>query len=143
MIQVDFYILQTFVRQRKERLACQIADKAWHQNYQVYVHTESQMAAEQIDLMMWVFKEESFLPHDIYYSNTPSPAPIQIGYTEQACENMEVLINTSKVVPPFFEQFQRIAEIVASDNIEREAGRNRYRLYQEKNCVLKVHEINR
>lgn len=142
MIQVDFYILQISTRQRKERLACQIAEKAWHQNYQVYVHTESQMAAEHIDLMMWVFKEESFLPHDIYYTNTSSPAPIQIGYTEQACNNMEVLINMSKVVPTFFENFQRIAEIVDSNNIEREAGRNRYRFYKENNYILKVHEIN-
>ncbi|MDM8565057.1 DNA polymerase III subunit chi [Candidatus Halobeggiatoa sp. HSG11] len=142
MIQVDFYILKTNIRQRKERLACQIADKAWHQNYQIYVHSESQMAAEQLDMMMWVFKEESFLPHDVYYSNTSSIAPIQIGYTNQACKDMEVLINMSKVIPPFFEQFQRIAEIVDNNNIEREAGRNRYRFYKEQNYNLKVHEIN-
>ena len=142
MIQVDFYILQADQRQRKDRLACQIADKAWHQNYQVYVHTESQMAAEQLDVMMWVFKEESFLPHDVYYSNPASIAPIQIGCMAHACQNMEVLINMSKVVPPFFKQFQRIAEVVDHNNIEREAGRERYRFYKEQNYTLKIHEIS-
>ncbi|MDM8565055.1 DNA polymerase III subunit chi [Candidatus Halobeggiatoa sp. HSG11] len=40
MTQVDFYILKTNIRQRKECLACQIADKVWHQNYQIYVHSQ-------------------------------------------------------------------------------------------------------
>jgi hypothetical protein len=83
-------------------------------------------------------KEESFLPHDIY-PDVSSIASIRIGYTEQVCEGMDVLINLSKTVPTFFEQFKRIADIV--ENSLRESGRNRYRFYKDRNYELRVHEI--
>ncbi|RKZ50565.1 MAG: DNA polymerase III subunit chi, partial [Candidatus Parabeggiatoa sp. nov. 3] len=97
---------------------------------------------EKFDKLLWVFKEDSFLPHDIY-PDVSSKAPIRIGYNAQVCPDMEVLINLTETVPPFFEQFKRIAEIVDDTPIAREAGRTRYRFYQERKALLKVHKINR
>ena len=82
------------------------------------------------------------MPHDIY-PNVSSPAPIRIGYTEQVCENMDVLINLTNTVPSFFEQFKRIAEIVDDTNPARDAGRNRYRFYKNRQLALKTYDINR
>ncbi len=92
--------------------------------------------------MLWIFNKESFLPHDIYPDESSS-APIQIGYTEAICEGMDVLINLTENVPPFFEAFERMAEIVDDTEPARQAGRTRYRLYKEKGFMLKVHNINR
>ncbi|HAI69826.1 MAG TPA: DNA polymerase III subunit chi [Gammaproteobacteria bacterium] len=143
MPQVDFYILHTIrLRQEKNRLACQLADKAWHQGYPIYIQTNSIIDAEKFDKLLWVFKEDSFLPHDIY-PDISSTAPIRIGYSAEICPDMEVLINLTETVPPFFEQFKRIAEIVDDTPIAREAGRTRYRFYQERKALLKVHKINR
>lgn len=144
MLQIDFYILHTPIRQEKDRLACQLVDKAWHQGYHVYIQTDSLLQAKQLDDRLWTFKDTSFLPHDIYPEVLSSIAPIRIGYTDQLCEGMEVLINLTATVPPFFAQVKRIAEIVDDTPIAREAGRNRYRYYQQVvNKVLKVHEIHR
>jgi len=143
MHQIDFYILHTrLIRQEKERLACQLVDKAWHQDYHVYVHTDTQVSAQRLDMTLWTFKKESFLPHDIY-PDVLSSAPIQIGYTEKVCEGMNVLINLTLSIPTFFEQFERIVEIVDDMPEARQAGRARYRFYKEKDYVLKVHDINR
>ncbi|KHD09377.1 hypothetical protein PN36_32560 [Candidatus Thiomargarita nelsonii] len=140
--QVDFYILHTQTRQASTRLSCQLVDKAWHQGYRVYIQTHSIAQAQQFDVMLWIFKEESFLPHDIY-PDVLSSAPIQIGYTEQVCEGFDVLINLTEAVPPFFDQFKRIADIVDDTHKAREAGRNRYRFYSRKGLMLKTHEIHR
>ena len=139
---VTFYILHTRFWQEKDLLACQLANKAWHQGYQIYIHTDSIAAARRLDVMLWTFKEESFLPHDIY-PDVESKAPIRIGYTEQFGENMDVLINLTQIVPSFFEQFKRIAEIVDDKPLARDAGRKRYRFYRERGAVLENHEINR
>jgi len=142
MSPIDFYILHTNSRQASDRFICQLADKVWHQGYRVYIQCDSFARAERLDVMLWTFKEESFLPHDIY-PDASSLAPIRIGYTEQVCENMEVLINLSETVPAFFEPFKRIADIVEDSPSLRESGRNRYRFYKNKNYELKVHDINR
>jgi DNA polymerase-3 subunit chi len=142
MPKVDFYILHTQSRQASAHLACQLADKAWHQGYRIYIQTNAMAEAQQLDVTLWTFKEESFLPHDIY-PNTSSTAPIRIGYTEQVCEGMNVIINLTNAVPPFFEQFERIADIVDDTPFAREEGRNRYRFYREKGLMLKTHDINR
>lgn len=141
MPQVDFYILHTQSRQEKDRLACQLVDKAWHQGYRIYIHTDF-ISVKRLDMMLWTFKEESFLPHDIY-PDVSSSAPIRIGYTEQVCDGMEVLINLTETVPPFFEQFKRIVEIVDDTPFARETGRGRYRFYRERGLELRVHNINR
>jgi len=138
---VDFYILHSRVWQAKEHLACQLADKAWHQNYRIYIHTDSITTAQRLDVNLWAFNAESFLPHDIFHPPNSLQTPIQIGYSSQKCENANVLINLTESVPPFFEQFERIADIVGDTG--REAGRNRYRFYRDRNHVLRVHQLNR
>jgi DNA polymerase III subunit chi len=143
MPQVDFYILHTQNRYAKNHLACQIADKAWHQGYRIYIQTTSLAHAQLLDNLLWTFKEESFLPHDIYPDLSESLAPIRIGYSAQVCERMDVLINLTETVPPFFEPFQRIAEIVDDTPYAKNAGRPRYRFYRDKAYLLKVHEIHR
>jgi DNA polymerase-3 subunit chi len=140
-MQVDFYILHTRNRQEKERFACQLTNKVWHQDYRIYIHTEPSLL-QRLDMMLWTFKEESFLAHDIY-PDVSSSAPIRIGCTEQVCEEMDVLINLTEPLPPFFEHYERIAEIVDDTPSAREAGRVRYRFYKEKGYVLKTHDINR
>lgn len=144
MPQIDFYILHTTVRRERDRLACQLVDKAWHQGYRTYIHTHSLIQAKQLDDLLWTFKDTSFLPHDIYPDVLSSTAPIRIGYTDQLCEQMEVLINLTATVPPLFARVKRIAEIVEDTPIAREAGRDRYRCYQQAaDNILKVHEIYR
>jgi DNA polymerase-3 subunit chi len=144
MLQIDFYILHTHNRQERDRLACQLVDKAWHQGYRIHIQTDSLIQAQQLDDRLWTFKDISFLPHDIYPDVLPSTAPIRIGYTEQLCEGMEVLINLTTTVPSFFAQVKRIAEIVDETPMAREAGRKRYRYYQSVvDKVLKVHKIHR
>jgi len=142
MRQVDFYLLHTHYRQEKERFTCQLTNKVWHQGYRIYIHTDAMDPAQRLDRMLWIFNKESFLPHDIYPDGSSS-APIRIGYTEAICEGMDVLINLTENVPPFFEAFERIAEIVDDTEPARQAGRTRYRLYKEKGFMLKVHNINR
>jgi DNA polymerase-3 subunit chi len=142
MSPVDFYILHASSRQASDRFVCQLTNKVWHQGYSVYIQCDSFPRAEQLDVMLWTFKDESFLPHEIYPSTSSiATTPILIGYTTNVYQNTDVLINLSETVPTFFEQFKRIADIVENSPSLRESGRNRYRFYKDRHYELRVHEI--
>jgi len=138
IVPVNFYILHTTNWQAKDHLACQLVEKAWQQGNRIYIHTGSLTAAQHIDMLLWTYKEESFLPHSI-----SSTDPICIGYTEEVADNMDVLINLSEIVPAFINKFKRIVEIVDDIEPAREAGRRRYNSYKQQEYELKVHNINR
>jgi len=141
MPQIDFYILhhtQTFLE--RDRFVCRLVDKVWHQGYHIYIHT-TPAQAKVLDDLLWTFKQESFLPHDIYSEVSPKMAPIQIGYAEPPNEGLAVLVNLTETVPPFFKQFKRIVEIVMDTPQAREIGRQHYRLYRESGHELRTHDI--
>ena len=144
MPQVDFYILHTPIRAEKDRLACQITEKAWQQGYRVYLQADSPNHARRLNDLLWTFHDISFLPHEIYSQVSSATTPILIGYQAQTCPHQDVLINLTEQIPPFVAKFKRIAEIVDETSRARQAGRNRYRSYQQQpDYSLKVHHIQR
>jgi len=141
MPQVDFYILQTPNPLEKERLACKLAEKAWQQNYRVFIYAESSTHAQQLDNLLWTFRQDSFVPHEILVDSVQSTMPIYIGYGSRIATEMTALINLTDTVPDFFFQYQRIAEIVENTETAKSSGRERYRFYRDKGLELKKHEI--
>jgi len=141
MPQVDFYILQTPNPLEKERLACKLAEKAWQQNYRVFIYAESSTHAQQLDNLLWTFRQDSFIPHEIYIDSVQSTMPIYIGYGSRIATEMTALINLTDTVPNFFFQYQRIAEIVENTETAKSLGRERYRFYRDKQLELKTHDV--
>lgn len=144
MSQVDFYVLHTQGAENKERFVCRLVDTIWRQyRYSIYLYTSSPSQATMLDQLLWTAKQDSFLPHDIYPAVADTAAEILISYPDNCPpKTMEVLINLTESVPPFHQQFSRIAEIVDNTDSERMMGRTRYRFYKELAYELKSHDIN-
>ncbi len=51
-------------------------------------------------------------------------------------------LNLSADCPPHFERFERLFEVVAADDDERKAGRERYRFYQARGYRISNHDLN-
>jgi DNA polymerase-3 subunit chi len=141
MPQVNFYILHTLVKPEKARFACQLTDKAWQQGYRIYLQTNSLIEAQQLDDLLWTFKQDSFIPHGVDSGVLHSNVPVYIGYQQEYRQEMDLLINLTEVVLPHYQQFKRIAEIV--EETARESGRVRYRFYRDQGCDLLSHDIYR
>jgi len=137
---VDFYVLETAGIAARLHFACRLAEKAYGQNSQVYAHTESDTVAEQLDQMLWTFRQGSFVPHEILSGDTPR-APVRIGTPQQKLESGEVLINLAGQAPAFAKQFTRIAEIVDADAQLRAASRERFRAYRSMGLEPVSHNI--
>jgi DNA polymerase III subunit chi len=143
-MRVDFYILQG--AQSRELTACRLCEKAWQQGLSVFIQTESATHAQQLDELLWTFRDGSFLPHalaDAQAVSAPEPGipHVTIGWNSEPQQVQQVLINLAPGVPSFYTRFERIAEIVNQDAAIKSAGRERFTFYREHNCELHHHEI--
>jgi DNA polymerase-3 subunit chi len=144
MTRVDFYLLPGADPQARRVLACKLTEKAWRLGMKVHIHTDSEGEAEQMDKLLWTFRQGSFIPHarttappaereDIAVLIGPSPAPA--GFSE-------LLINLALEIPEDFQHCQRIAELLDEDATLRAAGRRRYAAYKQHGCALETHKLS-
>jgi len=52
-----------------------------------------------------------------------------------------VLINLAADHPPFFERHERLLEIVAQEEEQKQAGRARFKYYRERGYALRSHDL--
>ncbi|MCU0970200.1 MAG: DNA polymerase III subunit chi [Gammaproteobacteria bacterium] len=142
MTRVDFYVLGPGAQGDRRLLACRLADKAWRDGHRVVVHCGSAEEARDIDRLLWVFRDQSFIPHGLLGSADPALNPILIGHGPDVGEEHEVLINLASDVPVFFGRFERVAEPVDGDPAARAASRERYKLYRDRGYSPAKHDID-
>lgn len=145
MTKVDFYILSNEGPDEPLRVACRVAEKAWRQGNRVRVEADGAESLRRLDSLMWTYKQESFLPHEVEGEHGDwqeiEPAPVVLGTAGGPGEPPDVLINLSGVIPISADNCPRIAEIVAGDAQSKQAARERYRRYREKGFDLSSHQI--
>ncbi|MEM7431386.1 MAG: DNA polymerase III subunit chi [Pseudomonadota bacterium] len=139
MARVDFYVLSQFGAQSRQAFACRLAEKAWRLDNTVHIHADDRTSAEQIDQLLWTFRDGSFVPHDMADACDAS-TPICIGYGDVA-EPRDLLINLCDTIPTFAETFPRIAELVTSDADARHLSRKRFADYRDKGHTLETHNV--
>lgn len=143
MPQVDFYILNKQGLPEAEHFMCRLMEKIWAQGYSIYIHAHSQYHAQHIDKMLWHYKVERFIPHQLYdhLDDVQKTLPIHIGYQEDVYIQKEVLINFAETCPHFYSHFDRVVEILDMTEHRRKAGRQRYRVYQQAGCDVQSHTM--
>lgn len=142
MTRVDFYLLSGDGKQEREKLACRLTEKAWKLNHKVYLHSDSEPESRQLDDLLWTFRPESFVPHNFLANDSEIKTPVLLGHHEEpALLEHDILINLSAAVPSFFSRFERVIEVINDDENIREAGRDRYRFYQQRGYTLNTHKL--
>ena len=117
MSKVDFYILKSSGNSYRHRFACRLTEKAFRLNYSILIKTPNQKVSNEIDTLLWTFRHESFLPHEIADDNTSkTESPITVSHSKNNPIAADLLINLSEAIPKEHKKFSRIAEIVISDD---------------------------
>ena len=140
-IRVDFYLLTNNEPQATWLVACRLLEKAYQRGHRVFVYCESKENAEHLDELLWTYKDDSFIPHNLQGEGPEPPPPIQIGYGTEPRGFNDILLNMSSTIPPYFTRFRRVMEIVAASEEAKEMSRNHYREYRSKQCELHTHPI--
>lgn len=130
MKRIDFYILQGSDAGARLTYACRLAAKAWREGHRIYLHCQDAAQRKALDERLWSFSAASFVPHQ--QAGAGNDAPLLLACGSDAGGEQSLLINLASTVPPFFERFTRIAEVVNQDPQTREALRSSYRFYRER-----------
>lgn len=141
MTQVDFYILPSADPAARLDFACKLTDKAWRLGHRVYLHCTDAQQREELDVRLWRFKGETFVPHGPVEDD--SDAPVALGIGTDPGTHQDLLVNLDLRIPEFFKRFARIAEIVVEDPAIRLAARESFRFYREQGYPLQDHRLQR
>jgi DNA polymerase III subunit chi len=141
MPKIDFYIIEESQANARMRLACRLIEKAHKNRHRIYIHCDSQKDAHQLDELLWTYREDSFLPHNLY-GDGPEPAPpIQIGFDATPDKQRDILITLSQTIPAFYPQFSRVLEIISNETDIQAAGREHYRQYRADGHAINIHKL--
>ncbi len=143
MAQVDFYVLPENGKQ--EHFVCALIQKAWKQGNNVFINTASEAEATSLDDLLWTFKDISFLPHCLAADDNAENTPIVIGHNNQLNgeipDHTTILINLTDQLPQDTGKPERILEIVAGNENQRQQARKRYAEYRDQGHELNNHKI--
>ena len=143
MPQVDFYIIAENSGNSRLLLACRLTEKAYNLKHTIYIHTSSPGHCEQMDDLLWTFKQNSFVPHALVNSNDVD-TPVLLGWQDDTVENLsqhDVLINLTDSVPEFFTRFNRVIELVDQNEQVLQQSRLRFKQYREHGFEPTSHKL--
>lgn len=139
---IDFYILDQAGARSRYLFACRLAEKAYRLEHTVHIHADSRDAAQQLDELLWTFRDGSFVPHQLVTGSQPATeSPVSIGSDADPVEARDLLINLCDTIPEFAGSFPRVAELVTSDAECRQYGRKRFAAYREQGHALETHKV--
>ena len=139
MAQVDFYILPEDNSLSPLLYTVRLVEKAFRLGHRLYVHTGSEAETRALSEQLWQ-RDGALLAHGIDPSDPPQK--ILVSHQGQTGDHDDVLVNLAGTIPPFFDRFQRVAEIVPGKPESRSQSRENFRFYREKGYALKTHNIS-
>lgn len=142
MPRVDFYILSDADEDRRQVYLCRVVDKAYRLDHRVWIHAPASGHAAALDERLWTFSQESFVAHERAGGDGAAGAAVVIGDGAEADTDRAMLVNEATEVPGFAARFERIAEVVNSDDAVRRRGRAHFQYYRDQGFELHYHRVD-
>lgn len=136
MPRADFYVLATDDPLARNLFAARLAEKAWRQQRSVLILCRDQAAAVNMDELLWNFRPDAFLPHDI----APARAPVTVSHSVDAQVRFDLIINLSDIALTCMNE-QRLAEIVIQNPELLNATRVRFTRYRRSGYQVFTHKM--
>ncbi len=121
---------------------CRLLRKAVAKGVRVAVTGELSVL-QQFDRDLWTFSAVDFVPHCLV-SGAPAVAatsPVVLCASPQESPHHEVLLNLGVGVPSGFERFDRLIEVVGTDDPDRSQSRMRWKYYVDRGYAITRHEV--
>ena len=137
MTRIDFYRYA----EDKLQFACRLAARAWGAKSRVIVWSPDPEKLSAFDRMLWTYESVKFVPHCRVGDALAPDTPILLTGATEGLPHHDVLMNLGDAWPPFFATFDRLLEIVTSDEQDKQLARNRYAFYKERGYDIRVNAI--
>ena len=140
-LRVDFYVLPDSSAAARLSFACKLTEKAYKHDTKTHAHVPGEAQARQLDELLWTFRQGSFIPHEISATAPQEKLPVTISHECESGLSGDLLINLTDEIPPFFDQFKRIAEIIDASDAGRKLGRERFSFYRDNGYEPQTHKL--
>ncbi|TAG32850.1 MAG: DNA polymerase III subunit chi [Polaromonas sp.] len=129
--------------------SCRLLRKAYQSGAQLVVIGASDTLAA-LDHMLWTFSTSDFVPHYRPPANTKSATtlgkaleatPVLLVESVGSSTYHGILVNLGSDVPDGFECFERLIEVVSTQDADRLAARRRWRHYADRGYTLQRHDL--
>jgi DNA polymerase-3 subunit chi len=140
MPQIDFYVLQDTTADAHLRYACRLVEKAYTLGMQVYVRSADEAMTDRLDELLWVFRDQSFIPHQREH-DAAHPCAVIVNQTTPP-KHREILINLALDASPDYADYDRLIEVISAVSEIKQAGRERFRQYTEQGHKPKHHAVS-
>ncbi len=95
-----------------------------------------------MDKLLWTYRPGSFIPHRIFTGIIPDlTQTVLIGGAEIPENWQNWIVNLSELIPVVHDQAERILEILDNTEHCKQAGRQRYRHYQQLGLKIVTHRM--
>jgi len=141
--QVEFYVLEDAQEPARLALACRIADKAFQQGMEIYLQTETEAQATELDKLLWSYPATGFLPHEVYAADAKIGAQTKVllGHTDPPEGWNQILISLTEAIPNAAPSFARVADLIGGDEQQKNFGRQRFRDYRVRGIEPITHRV--
>jgi DNA polymerase-3 subunit chi len=117
--------------------ACRLARKAYAAGGKLVLLAEDAAQAARLNDALWTVSDADFLPHVMAGDALAPQTPIIVTDSDQAeFPHGDMLVNLTRRTPAHLDRFQRVFEIISTDEDDAAAGRIRYVDYKKQSYPL-------
>jgi DNA polymerase-3 subunit chi len=135
---IDFY----HYAEDKLRYACRLAAKAADSDSRLVVYSPDAQVLAGFDRLLWTFQSTRFVPHCRAVDAIAAETPVILASGDEALPHHDVLLNLGGERPPFFASFERLLEIVGTDEEDKQLARSRFVFYKKRGYAINVNAIS-
>lgn len=138
---VDFYVMHTDSLAARKEFVARLLGKLQKLGNTAHVAVESAAEAEQLDVLLWSFPPESFLPHGIDKGSGCDEAFVISSESPISGVDRDVFINLRSQPPACHARLKRLVEVVVQDEAILAATRQNFRFYRDQGYPVESHDI--
>jgi DNA polymerase-3 subunit chi len=127
----------------KVQAACRLIGELYAEGRKVLVYAPAESLTAQVDRQLWVQPATGFVPHCRLGDALAAETPVVIGGSLENAAHHDVLVNLDGDLPPAFSRFDRLVEIVGTDEADRGPARERFKFYRDRGYAIAAHDLAR
>ena len=129
----------------KADYVCRLLRKAVRARAQVVVCAPTPLLHE-LDVRLWTFAPLEFLPHcqrqaDVHTLQQSPVVLTEVLAPVETLPHHQILVNLGADVPPGYETFERVIEVVSHDPEDRTSARARWKHYADRGYPIVRHDL--
>ena len=109
----------------------------------VMLSTPDAPTSHALDKLLWEFPANAFIPHCLSDVTEAETMPVVINHIGEKFPDHVLLISLHSQTVNFFSRFERVIEIVSTDEEDSRLGRERFKFYKDRGYEMRHFDLSK